>query len=238
MRASLLLVSVLLGGCPLDASDTAGPGRPGPLPEAVQAVQQRMHARFGAARRMEVAIALGDLDRARLEARTLAELDEPDALPVWRPYLDGIRGAARRIEAAGDPVAAARLAADLGGRCAACHVAIGARVAFADEPRPQGGARLAPQMAGHQWAAARMWEGLIGPSEPRWLDGARALTTVPINTVAQGVTPTSDLDVDDVARIRLYATRALSPAPQVPRAELFGALLATCAHCHAVLRDR
>lgn len=93
-------------------------------------------------------------------------------------------------------------------------------------------------MAGHQWAAARMWEGLLGPSDDRWLEGARALTTVPLDTVAQSVTPTSDVDVDDVARVRLYATRALAPAAQAAHAELFGKLLATCAHCHALLRDR
>lgn len=238
MRPSLVLTVLLLGGCQLEAYDSVTTSRLIALPAAVQATHHRMHVRFEAARRMEEAIARSDLDRARVEARVLAELDEPEALPAWRPHLDGIRGAARRIESAGDPVAAAQLAADLGGRCATCHVAIEARVAFPAEPRPQPGAHLAPQMAGHQWAAARMWEGLIGPSDARWLDGARALTTVPLDTVAQSVTPSSDIDVDAVARIRLYATRALAPAPQAARAELFGKLLATCAHCHALLRDR
>jgi cytochrome c553 len=83
-----------------------------------------------------------------------------------------------------------------------------------------------------------MWKGLIGPSDDRWLEGAQALTTVPLNLVAMSVTPTSDLDVDDGARVRLYARRALAPQPQDARAEVFGQLLATCAHCHATLRDR
>ena len=93
-------------------------------------------------------------------------------------------------------------------------------------------------MLGHQWAATQMWFGLIGPADDRWLIGARALTTVPLTIVAQGVTPSSELDVDDVARVRLYANRALGAMPREERAELFGTLLATCAHCHAVLRDR
>jgi len=37
--------------------------------------------------------------------------------------------------------------------------------------------------------------------------------------------------------MRLYANRAMT-APQDARAELFGTLLTTCTHCHAVLRDR
>jgi hypothetical protein len=57
----------------------------------------------------------------------------------------------------------------------------------------------------HQWAAAQMWHGLVGPSEEQWVVGARALTTVRLTSVAQGVTPTSELDLDDLARIRLYA---------------------------------
>jgi hypothetical protein len=91
-------------------------------------------------------------------------------------------------------------------------------------------------MADHQWAAMQIWEGLIGPSDERWRVGATALTTVPLNIVAQAVTPTSPVDVDDVALVRLYATRALTVAPQ-ERAALFGTLLAACAHCHSLLRD-
>jgi cytochrome c553 len=83
-----------------------------------------------------------------------------------------------------------------------------------------------------------MWQGLIGPSEERWLAGARALTTVRLTIVAQSATPASKLDLDDLARIRLYATRAATAMPSDARAELFGTLLTTCAHCHAALRDR
>jgi cytochrome c553 len=64
------------------------------------------------------------------------------------------------------------------------------------------------------------------------------LTTVPLTTVAQRTTTTSGLAVDDVAEIRLYATRSLASLPRQSRAELFGKVLAACAHCHAQLRDR
>jgi hypothetical protein len=93
-------------------------------------------------------------------------------------------------------------------------------------------------MQSHQWAAMQLWEGLIGPSDERWQEGAKALTTVPLNLVARAVTRTSPDDVDDVARVRMFATRALSAQDLGARADVFGKLLAACAHCHAILRDR
>jgi hypothetical protein len=226
----------VLGGCHID-DNTLVHERPG-LATAVANAQRRMHERFGAVRRIEQAIAFSDLEQAHRDAHDLAILDEPDVLPRWQPHLDAIRDAARQVELSGSVVDAARRAATLGSRCADCHVAIAARVTFPPDARPPEDRRLAGRMLGHQWAATQMWYGLIGPADDLWLIGARALTTVPLTIVAQEVTPSSELDVDDVARVRLYANRALVAIPRGERAELFGTLLATCAHCHTVLRDR
>lgn len=232
-----LLVAVLgFGGCHIDEGALALE-RPG-LAEAAAAAQHRMHTRFAAAGHIQQAIAFGDLERARSEAHDIAALDESEVLPTWRPYFDSVRDAAQQVEHSGTLLHAARLAAMLGQRCANCHLAIGARVVFPAERRPADGLRLAVQMPDHQWAAAQMWQGLIGPSDERWVAGARALATIRVTDVAQSVTPTSDLDVDDLARIRLYANRAVTAMPRDARAELFGTLLTTCTHCHAVLRDR
>lgn len=72
-------------------------------------------------------------------------------------------------------------------------------------------------MVSHQRAVEQMWQGLIAPSDARWLAGARALTRAPLHIVAQAVTPRSELDVDDVARIRLYARLAEAAASQDAR---------------------
>lgn len=234
---AIVAAVLALSACQIEARDTAP--APGPtLAEAVRAAHLRMHVRFAAAERLELAIAHSDLERARAEARTLAEIDDPDVLPVWRPYLASIREAALQIEAAPGVVGAARLTAKLGRSCARCHEAIGARIVFPAEPPPPPDPRLAVQMVSHQWAAAQMWQGLIGPSDARWLAGAHELTRAPLHIVAQAVTPESELDIDDVARIRLYARRAETAGSQSARADLFGTLLATCAHCHSLLRDR
>lgn len=200
-----------------------------------------MHERFAAAHRIEDAITRSDLDMVRSQARVLAALTEPDALPRWRPYFQELAVAARHVAAARDVVAAANSAATLGRQCGHCHAALAVAIKFPEELRPSDDVRLAPQMLGHQWAAARMWEGLIGPADDRWLAGAQALTHVPLTIVAEEPTTQhtgADQIGDDVARVRLYAKRALAASDPDARAAIFGELLATCAHCHAVIRDR
>lgn len=232
-------LALALASCQIEARDPGvgvGPGRD--LADAVVAANHRMHQRFTAAQRLELGVVHGDLAGAHADARELAEIDQPDALARWQPYFASIQDAARQIEDSPGIVGAARLTAALGRRCARCHEAIGARIVFPAERAPTGDPRLVVQMVGHQWAAEQMWQGLIGPSDARWLAGARALSQAPLHIVAQAVTPSSELDVDDVARIRLYARRAEAAGSQDARADLFGAMLGTCAHCHAVLRDR
>ncbi len=224
-----LLVLVALAGC--DAVADTSPKRT--FGEKLLAVHDRMHARFAASRRVEQAIALGDLDRARDEARTIASFDEPDVLPEWQPYFQNIQAAARQVDASKDLVVAAKTMALLGRQCAKCHAATSAKIVFATELAPKDEPRLAAQMASHQWAAARMWEGLVGPSNDRWLAGARRLAKAPLTITAES----DRLGIaDDAARLRLYATRALTAKPG-DRAALYGDLLATCAHCHYTIRD-
>jgi len=240
-----VLVALLVLGCQVDAYDSSSLPRSSAtssspldnLSAQLRGVHERMHARFAAARRMEVYLALSDLDQTRIEAHLLAMLDEPEALPAWRPYLDDIRYNARQVERSTNTMAAAQATANVGASCGRCHRAIGAHVRFRDEPRPGNDPKLAVRMVDHQWAAMQMWEGLIGPSDERWLAGANALTAMPINIVAQSVTPTSEIDIDDVSRIRLHARRGLQAKPE-DRPKVFGDLLATCTHCHALLRDR
>lgn len=228
MRATWLLVFTLVG-CDAEAEPPAKRS----FSEQLLAVHSRMHARFSASRAIEQAIALGDLDRARAEARTIAELDEPEVLPQWQPYFQNIQAAARQLDASKDLVAAAKATAYLGGQCASCHVATSAKIVFAKDPAPTDQDRLAVQMAGHQWAAARMWDGLIGPSNERWLDGARKLAKSSLTITAES----DQLGIaDDAARVRLFANRALKTKIG-DRAALYGELLATCAQCHHAIRD-
>jgi cytochrome c556 len=239
MRASIILpgvavVALLFAGCEAAAN---------PAPELAQKVlevRQRMHVRFAATAGIQAAITYGDLERAQAEAKLVAELDEPDILPEWRPYLDNVRAVAKQLTTSKDAVAAAKQLATLGWRCAQCHEAVpGSKPVFPKLPEPPADPKLAATMASHQWATARMWEGLIGPSAERWNKGAAVLAKAPLTITAEGEVPGHELGIaDDVARLRVIATGAPKAKVAFDRAEVYGRLLATCAHCHHTIRDR
>jgi cytochrome c553 len=231
---ALLLAPGYLAGCG-GATESAPPD----LPAKAIEVRDRMHERFTATRRLELSIAFGQLEAAHAEAATIAAVDEPGVLPAWRPYVDQIRAGAREIEQTTNLAAAARTSALLGRRCAQCHEASSAKLTFAKEAPPPTGPKLPNKMASHQWAASRLWEGLVGPSPERWQEGARAMAGAPLTIVAEGDNVPPDLAVsDDVGRIRLFATRALAARTPDERATLYGDLLSTCVRCHAKIRDR
>jgi len=237
----ILLLVVLVASCqPEHRLDPDTPAKPqlSAFPVAVQRTHRRMHERFAAARQIEYAIARGDLQGATASAQVIASLDEPGFLPAWQPYVTSVRAAAHQLELAADLSTAGVRFGALGLQCAACHEALGAKLALFDEPRPSTNPQLASRMVDHQWATMRMWEGLIASSTVRWQEGAHALTAMPSNIIAEADTRTFTGAVDDVARGRLLATRAQSAEGDVARADLLGTLLGTCAHCHAMLRDR
>ncbi len=203
------------------------------------AISGRMHERFAATNRMHYAIALSDLDRAHREAQIVADLDEPDVLPAWQPYITDIREAARVVIATADPIAAARTMAGLGRACARCHQASNAKLDLAGTPMPPADPKLRASMASHQWAAGRMWQGLISPSTKHWNEGASVIEAAPLSIAAEIDQPPHGLGIaDDVARIRMLARRAQTVTDLDSRTELYGQLLGACVRCHATIRDR
>ena len=167
----------------------------------------------------------------------VAALRDPDVLQEWRPYLDSVRTTAQTIATTADTVAAAKAAGELGQRCGACHEASGARIKLGPIPAAPAGSTLAAQMAGHQWAASRMWEGLTTPSTERWQAGVVALSRARWTIAAEEPSLTRSPISDDVARVRLLAERGLAAETLDARGALYGEILATCAHCHATIRD-
>ena len=201
--------------------------------EAIKAAQQRMHERFKALHQAQEGIVASDLERVHADARTLIALEEPDVLAKWKPFFESVRESARPLADVKDPVAASHLVAEVARRCANCHEATHAKLPLEQLAEPKADAHLASQMIHHQWAATRMWEGLIAPSADRWNEGARMLAEAPLTITAES----SALGIaDDVAKVRLIARRALDPRNDRPT--VYGDLLATCAHCHAAIRDR
>jgi cytochrome c553 len=232
-RRLLLVVGLI------SADAVAEPRRAEQLVDKIVAAQRRMHARFVATNLLRTAIATGDSKRATTEARMIADLAEPDFLPEWQPHVDAVRAAAAQVAGAADPIAAARGMGQLGRRCAQCHEAAKAKIAFPRVQVPREDPKLRGRMTAHAWATSRLWEGLVGPSPVLWTDGANALAAAPLTIVAEGEVGGRELGIAaDVARVRLLATRAKTATTSGERAELYGDILSTCARCHAVIRDR
>lgn len=237
-RLVLVAVALTLVACSKDAEKT----RPGPFAELAPSAapvtllsgappprppfEARMkdHALRGIA--IRDAVVRGDVGLARDGARALAELPiatEPDA--DRRHLLDAMNAALRETSDARDTTEAAARVARVASTCGRCHAAsVGPRPS--DAPPPPSTSTPAERMARHQWAAARLWEGLAAPSDEAWDRGAYMLLDAPLGTLPDGGTP------ELLARVHDLGQEALRARTTTERVRVYGALLARCGTCH------
>ena len=150
---------------------------------------------------MREAIVAGDLPTFQVAARFVADHDIENSAPEsWRPYVAPMQMAAREASSASDLDAAARAFGALGARCADCHRALGSPRFDLSNPPPQR-ADVPGHMARHEWAANRMWEGLIAPSTQHWVKGAEAMADARLT--AQDMAPATP-DVDETRHQRYW----------------------------------
>lgn len=210
-------------------------GRPPGTPPGAE-LRQQMLAHFAAVSALARAVVLGQLEEARRQARWLLDHDEPLA-EGWQPFVDEVRAGALAVAEAPDLPTAGAVTARIGRACSRCHEARAAAVGFAWEPEPAEAPTVAAQMQRHQWAAARLWEGLVGPSDEMWAEGSRVMagTRLDLAKIAPGA-PRGDLAALAGA-VRDLAQRAAAVTHHDERSALYGELLATCAGCHVLARD-
>lgn len=191
-----------------------------------------IHAMQGA--RMRDAVVRGDLDALHDASRALLQLILSAEQPAPQTTLGEVVAVTRRLEATEDLPAAARTFAVLAERCGACHAAFGGpRSLPAVAPLDTG--TVAGRMQRHQWGAARLWEGLVAPSDEAWQSGAVVLSDAPL---AFGL-DAAKIDVGEVERLstlvhKLGGEARASTTPR-SRLEVYGELLTTCSACHAKL---
>ncbi|MFY0542130.1 hypothetical protein [Nannocystis pusilla] len=96
------------------------------------------------------------------------------------------------------------------------------------------GTSLADKMMRHRWAEARMWEGLVGPSDSAWSAGIDALNDSSLHPdmLTPDRSPSPEITTL-VARVRTVGMRGSLARGSRARARLYGEYLATCAACHA-----
>jgi hypothetical protein len=241
-RTTALIVALAAACSSAKDRPTAGSGvgsnvaSPVPVvvPDATP-LQDHMHEHFESISELQRAIARGHLDTAKTHAQWLID-HEVKLREGWPMLVDDMRVAAGEVVKAKDLPTAAVVAARLGRTCSRCHERQSAVVTFAWEPAPADGLALATQMRRHQWAAARLWEGLVGPSDEMWNEGASALAKAKLDEVAaSGGMPRGDVAAL-AAKTRELATRAMTIDNGEERMTLYGELLSTCAGCHELVR--
>ena len=89
-------------------------------------------------------------------------------------------------------------------------------------------------MVRHLWAADRMWEGLVGPSDEAWMAGARAMaeTQPALAGVFRSSISGGGAGVF-LEELGLLAQEAVDAKGIDQRADVYGRLLNTCDRCHS-----
>jgi len=193
-------------------------------------LRPQMRAHHEAATALQRAISQGRLIDAREQAAWIGEYANPRS--------DELLTAAFQIAQARDLRAAAALTGDLAAACSTCHVETGARPVITIPPPPAAVPGIEAQMQLHQWAAARLWDGVIAPDDAAWQAGARTMMRATIDLGATThAKPNSDV-VGYAEALHGLAETATTTTGHTARAVLYGEMLETCANCHAIVRPR
>ena len=183
------------------------------------------------------AIIRGDLAAMKVPAKWLADGTVSETLPEdWKPYVAHLQNIARLALQAKELAEAASAIGAMGAACGDCHAELGVTRRLL-RMSPEGQLLRAPdRMLRHPWAADRMWEGLIRPSDRAWSAGAGVLqeTTLRREMLADNNSPPrAVVALADAVRI-LGQLGSTMPAWSA-RARLYGDYVATCAACHSML---
>lgn len=210
------------------------PAHGGDAREATVQARMKDHEKHGEA--MRDAVARGNLNGAKAEAQLLAELQlEGPTSGLWKDMLDAMKAAAARSDGATDLTDAGRDVGLVARTCGDCHNRFGRPGLIVAPPgAPGSGARASMQR--HQWAAERLWDALVVPSDDAWNAGALALAQAPL--VPEQLTPGKSPvpRVGELAQtVHNLALKAATTQRVEARADVYGEVLATCAECHSWL---
>jgi hypothetical protein len=192
-------------------------------PAAPQAAHTR--EQLVAATDLQLAVTHGRLADARDLATQLA-IDAPADLLV----------PAQRIAHADDLSSAGLELGRLAGACGGCHATFGVSADIAIRQAPAQAPGLAAQMTRHAWGATRLWEGVSGPSDQAWIDGATVIAETPCDIASQMHGKPNVRAFELAEQLRDQAIRAGSASNVETRASLYGEVMSTCASCHQILR--
>jgi len=203
-------------------------------------VATHMHEHLARITTIKSLIIMGNLDGVREPAIWLADHEAVSGLPEdFEPYVGLMRQYAREVNNALDLKSAAIAVSGMARTCSNCHLVNEVEIEFGYDQMPADWSDSVSHMQRHQWAADRLWDGLIAPSDTAWDRGMNMLVDVPLHP--DDVTDENSADVDTAAldRIarRIHKLAGLGTIATTPtaRSELYGEMLGLCADCHTRL---
>jgi cytochrome c553 len=218
-----------------DAPTSAREDRPlGPVESVERAATIHMPSHFADVLEVHSALIRGSVADARSAAAQIVEERPSVMLESWAPYIYATHDAAKAVSIAIDLPTASSAAAELARSCGACHAAQAARLSRAPvSPPPTDDGDDGASMRRHKWAFDRLWESLVLPSDASWKAGVDAFVELP--TCAQDFSGEQDAAAIRHARetVKSLERAARDATTLEQRAAIYGALLPTCASCHA-----
>jgi len=193
-----------------------------------------MHQHFSDVGEIQLALISGNLVATRELAKHVRAGFQGPQPEGWAPFIERSVASAEMLEVTTDLTMAARLAATMANTCGDCHRAHQVTVVeHVAEPPPHEDEKFSDFMVQHRWAADRMWEGLIGPSDEAWRAGAAVLATTALTAedVGERLVLTPEIEAL-LIQIRSDASAASSATSATARQDLYGSFLSGCASCH------
>ncbi len=236
IRYFVLLTLLVLYGCAeVDEASTPASTTEAERPSEVELVAW-MEAHYTAAILAHDALVQGDLDAFRAR---LAELDA-NTLPAnspepWRPFDAQLHIAAGQAGSAKDLDTAASTLAAVATACGACHQATARGPVYPAPPVGEADRPTQAQMRNHEWAVLMLWDGVTGPSEYAWDQGAAGMARTRIfgdGAFADQSDP--QLLALEVA-MRELGAKAKETTALADRAQVYGRMLVICGDCHQAL---
>lgn len=203
-------------------------------------VATHMHEHLDRITAIKSLIIMGNLDGVREPAIWLAEHESVAGLPSnYEPYVELMRVYAREVVEAPNLKSAAESVSRMARTCSNCHLVNHVELEFGYDQRPGDLEDTVSHMQRHQWAADRLWEGLIGPSDAAWRRGADMLVDVPLlpeDVMYDSTNADDSAAIDQIARrIHVLGGQGTITSTPAARSELYGEILGLCASCHTRL---
>jgi mono/diheme cytochrome c family protein len=205
--------------------------------QQIETFAEHMHGHLVHVDAIKTEVIAGNLDATREHSVWLSEHDEPPGMPdAWSPYVKEMRQYAAIAASARDLERVAVAVSEIARTCGECHRTNGANPEFAAGQRPpQELHDIKTEMHRHLWAANRMWESMIIPSDDAWKSATSMLAEVHLDTAQLTEDPANAARVEELLeRARALGELGAATSAGPLRSEQLGKFLSLCARCHTL----